>query len=276
VSKKVSVANVLWKYINEKFQTRALPDFIIIGAQKSGTSSLYSYLAQHPQLKSSTSKEVHYFDGGLSPEEDNFKKGEAWYRSHFPFKKDLAANQKTFEASPLYIFNPLVPARMFELIPKVKIIVVLRNPTERAISQYFHEKRLNMETMPIFEALQEEENRLEHVIKNKDFKSHNFVHSTYKSRGMYKGQIERYFNYFPREQILIINSDDLFTNTADTLRQIFKFVGVDTKYKVENLQPRNVSSNRTKVEPHVYEYLNSYFQPYNEALYKFLGKNYKW
>ncbi|HUQ00163.1 MAG TPA: hypothetical protein VM093_06855, partial [Aeromicrobium sp.] len=86
---------------------RALPDFIIIGAMKSGTTSLFTYLSQHPQLIAASRKEVHYFDGGLNPAKDNYAKGTAWYREHFPRKREMAAGQKAFEASPLYIFNPL-------------------------------------------------------------------------------------------------------------------------------------------------------------------------
>lgn len=267
---------LIWLYRQATWHSRALPDFIIIGAMKSGTSSLFSYISQHPQLFPSSKKEVHFFDSGLSPKVDNFVKGQAWYRTYFPLRKSMNTDSKTFEASPLYIFNPLAPKRIFDLIPKVKIIVILRNPTERAISHYFHEKRKDREPLSILEALQQEEKRLEPVIKEKDYKSKAFIHQSYKARGLYKKQLERYLNYFPWKQILVLSSDDVFNETDRTLRRVFDFVGVDTEFKIKDLEPRNVASNRSKVDPDVYKYLNNYFLAQNQALYELVGKDYGW
>ena len=194
----------------------------------------------------------------------------------FSVEKKNSTFQKTFEASPLYIFNPLAPKRIFDLIPEVKLIVVLRNPTERAISHYFHERRQNRESLSIYEALQEEEKRLESVIKAKNFKNDIFIHHSYKSRGLYKDQLERYLNYFPWQHILFIKSEEFFSEPDNTLRRVFEFVGVDTEFKVKDLRPRNVANNRSEVDPKVYEYLNSYFLPHNQALYELVGENYGW
>ncbi|MFO7955055.1 sulfotransferase family protein [Thioalkalivibrio sp.] len=147
---------IINKYGEATWSKRGLPDFIIIGAQKSGTTSLYAYLSQHPQLFPSSTKEVHFFDGGLDPSVDTFKKGMPWYRAHFPLRKNMGANQRTFEASPLYIFNPLAPERIANVVPNVKIIALLRNPTERAISHFFHERRRGREPLAIDEALEKE------------------------------------------------------------------------------------------------------------------------
>lgn len=255
---------------------RMLPHFIIIGAQKAGTSSLFFYLRQHPQLVPSWTKEVHFFDGGLKPRIDNFAKGETWYRAHFPLMKDLTPDQKTFEASPFYIFNPLVPGRIFDLVPTVKMIALLRNPTERAISQYFQEKRRKREPLSMREAFAQEEERLRPVLDRQDFKNDIFIHSAYKSRGRYREQLERYLEYFPKEQLLVIRSEDFFTDTNDVLKRIFEFVGVNSAFTVENLAPRNVGKSKSTVPPEVYEYLNSYFRPHNEALYELVGRHYGW
>ncbi|MGH9436880.1 MAG: sulfotransferase domain-containing protein, partial [Terriglobia bacterium] len=265
------------KYRQRTWQNRALPDFIIIGAQKAGTTSLFSYLRQHPQLLPSCVKEIHFFDGGLNPNIDNFGKGQAWYRAHFPLRKNLGADQKTFEASPLYIFNPLAPRRIFELIPEVKIIALLRNPTERAISDYFHERRGNRESLPIYEALQQEDKRLESVINSKDFKNSVFIRHSYKSRGLYKEQLERYLGFFPRQRILLLGSEKFFADPNEALRRVFEFVEVEPEFKVKNLKPRNVSNaSRSEVAADVYEYLDSYFLPHNQALYELVGENYGW
>ncbi|PSP35493.1 MAG: sulfotransferase [Cyanobacteria bacterium QS_8_48_54] len=265
-----------WQYRQATWHRRALPDFIIIGAQKSGTSSLHYYLTQHPQILPAYKKEIHFFDGGLTPGVDNFEKGQAWYRAHFPLKKNISDHQKTFEASPLYIFHPIAPKRIFDLVPKVKIIAVLRNPTERAISHYFIQQRGNTEPLSIYEALQEEEKRLEPVIKEKDYKNDIFRRHSYKSRGLYKYQLERYLNYFSWQQILVINSEIFFAKPDKTLKRVFDFVGVDTEFNVQNLNPRNVASNKSDVPPEVYEYLNSYFLPHNQALYELVGESYGW
>ena len=258
------------------WEQRALPDFIIIGAQKSGTSSLFFYLAQHPQLVKSCVKEVHFFDGGIKPGIDNFAKGEAWYRAHFPLRKDLMATRKTFEASPFYIFNPPAPGRIANLLPDVKIIALLRNPVERAISQYFQERRRNREPLQITEAVMQEETRLEPAIKREDYNSTTFMYHSYKSRGLYKQQLERYFEHFRRQQILLIKSEDFFKNTNGILRQVFEFIGVAPDFTVANLTPRNFAKPKSTVPAEVSEYLKRYFLPHNQALYELVGRDFGW
>jgi hypothetical protein len=273
--KKV-ISQSIFKYRQITSSNRCLPNFIIIGAQKSGTTSLYYYLSQHYQLISSNVKEVHYFDGGPDSDVDNFKKGEAWYRAHFPLLKNIDINHKVYESSPLYIFNPLAPKRIIETIPKIKLVLILRNPTERAISHYFHEKRKGYESLSILEAFQEEEERMKSVIDEEDYKNDIFLHTSYKSRGLYFEQIKRYLNYFPRSSILILNSDDLSSEPEETLRQVYEFVGVDADYKIQNIKQQNVSSDKTEVEPGVRKYLDDYFAPHNQKLYELIGKDFKW
>lgn len=255
---------------------RVLPDFIILGAQKAGTTSLHAYLSQHPQLVPSSRKEVHFFSGGLDPEVDKYEKGLAWYRSHFPPKGTLGPEQKTFEASPLYLFNPLAPGRMAEHAPHVKLIAVLRNPTERAVSHYFHEKRKGREPLPIAEALRAEEGRLEPILQQEDYKNDVFIHHSYKSRGLYKQQLERYLEHFRREQLLVINSDELFARPPCVLKRVFDFLEVDAGFRVADLSPSNVGTNKNSVGSEVYRYLNDFFRPHNHALYDLLGTSYNW
>lgn len=273
---KIILYKTISKYRLLTWQYRGLPDFIVIGAQKSGTSSLYYYLGQHAQLKSAYEKEVHFFDGGLNSKVDNYQKGEPWYRSHFPLYRNTGMDQKIFEGSPFYIFNPLVPKRIAEFLPEAKLIAILRNPTERAISHYFHEKRKGRESLPIMDALQAEEERLKAVIENKDYKNEIYKNYSYKSRGLYYNQIKRYLDYFQMNNILVINSEKLFLEPDSTLRRIFQFVGVDAELMVRDLKPRNVANNRTEVESCVYDYLENYFRPHNQMLYKLIGENYGW
>lgn len=258
------------------WRERVLPDFIIIGAQKAGTTSLFSYLAQHPDLYPSHRKEVHFFDGGINPRRDNFRRGQRWYRAHFPRMQELGPAGKTFEASPSYLFNPLVPERIHDLIPDVRLIALLRDPVERAISHYFHERRKGRETLPIMEAMQAEEERLEPAMQAQDYKSDVFRRCSYKSRGIYHRQLERYLARFPRENLLVLDSDELFRAPTEAIRQVLGFVGVDPDVGVPDLEPRNVGSNRSHVEPAVYEYLTEFFRPHNQALYERLGRDFGW
>ena len=272
----ISAPKLIWLYRRATCSKRVLPDVIIVGAMKCGTSSLSAYLAQHPQLLRSLVKEVHFFDGGLDSAVDTFKEGHSRYRAYFPLKKNMTAHSKAFEASPSYLFNPLVPKRIFDCLPDTKIIVISRNPTDRAISHYFHEKRKGREKLPIMEAFKEEDKRLKSVLETKDYKSNAFLHYSYKSRGLYKQQIDRYLKYFPKKQILILNSDELFCETNKTLRKVFEFVDVDLKFEVKDLKARHVSKNKSDVDPEVYAYLNSFFLPHNQAFYELIGESYGW
>jgi len=257
------------------FKKKSIPAFIIVGAQKAGTTSLFNYLAQHPQLVPANDKEIHFFDGGLDSGVDNFAKGYKWYREQFSHKNNLKSKQLTFEASPLYLFNPLVPGRMYSMLPDLKIIVLLRNPVERAISHYFHECRLGVESLSILEAFEAEEERLSDALNNNDFKSFNYIHFSYKSRGIYSTQLKRYFKYFSEERMHIINSDDLFRNTDTTLKKLFCFLGVDDFVQIANLQPHGVAK-KPKVDLPVYDYLATFFQKYNQDLYKLVRRDFYW
>ena len=172
-----------WKYRERTSASRVLPEFIIIGAQKAGTTSLFYYLSQNPNLAPSIKKEVHYFDGGLDPNQDDFLKGESWYRAHFQRTKEIQATGIPFEATPSYLFHPEVPQRINQLIPDVKMLVLLRNPTDRAISHYFHEKRKNRENLSIKEAFEKEEERLKPILEKCDYKNPGFFRYSYKLRG---------------------------------------------------------------------------------------------
>ena len=266
----------LLQYRKMTARTRVLPSFIIIGTQKGGTTSLFHYLSQHPQLVPSYRKEVHYFDGGLKPRRDNFSLGERWYRSNFPLRRHIGADQQTFEASPLYVFHPLAPQRIHDLLPNAKLILLLREPTERALSHYFHQSRKGRESLPVMQALQGEEARLAPVLVAQNYKHQNFMHFSYKLRGHYAEQIRRYQGLFPKENLLILGSEQFFADPHAALRKVFEFVGVDPSFQVPNLNARNVGSNRKSVQDDVYQYLKDYFEPHNQDLYQLLGDDFGW
>jgi glycosyltransferase involved in cell wall biosynthesis len=276
---KIKTTNNLREIFKHRYKTskeRVLPNFLIIGAQKSGTTSLFTYLSQHNQILPSLVKEVHYFDGGLDTDVDNFKKGEDWYRAFFPLKHEMSENAQTFEASPLYIFNPLTPARIYNLIPNIKLILLLRNPVHRAISQYFHEKSKGHEHLGIMDALYYEDERLNEAYDKQNYKNYHFIHHSYKSRGLYVNQLKRYLNYFNKEQIFIINSDDFFSQTHSTLEKLFDYIGVNKDKNIMNLNPKNVSAKNKNVDEEVYDYLYDYFYKPNSELYDLIGRDLGW
>lgn len=255
---------------------RALPDFIIIGAQKSGTSSLFHALTQHPQVRPSIRKEVHYFDDGLEVGQRNFERGPWWYRAHFPLRSALRPGERTGEASPLYLFHPDAPARIRELAPGARLIALVRDPTRRAISHYLHSRRLGREPLALEEALAAEEDRLAGTAQATGAAHDSFVNHSYKSRGRYAEQLKRYLAVFPKEQLLVILSEDFFATPHATLRDVFTFIGVQADATVADVRPQNVSPDRVLVSPHVKAGLDAYFAPHNDALSRLVGRRLDW
>ena len=195
---------------------RKLPDFIIIGAQKSGTTSLYDFVIKHPTIAPAAKKELHYFSV-------QYARGELWYRSNFPtnlsrynFYKRTNQRLHSGEASPLYLFYPIVPDRMKEILPGVKLIVILRNPVDRAYSHYHHELRKNRESLSFEKAIELEKERCagerERLIKDPDFVPVHYRRHSYLARGVYVDQLENWFKYYDRKQFLILATEDLHEN----------------------------------------------------------------
>lgn len=264
-----------------QMQDRVLPDFVIIGAQKSGTSSLYRYLAQHPQVRESTVKEVHYFDGGLEDGVDTHALGPRWYRAHFPRAAEMGPGQVAYEASPLYLLHPLAAARIAALMPRVKLVAILRNPTDRALSHYFHNVRNNarrrfQEDLPPGVAMAAEEARLADVLARGDYKSEAYRAYTYKARGRYLEQLERYWAHFPRESLLVLRAEDLFEDPGGLLAGLCDFLGLDRPTGGGDFRPENVGSNREAVDPGVRAELDAHFAPLNRALETALGRELGW
>ncbi|HOU98655.1 MAG TPA: sulfotransferase [Bacteroidales bacterium] len=251
---------------------RVLPNYLIIGAQKAGTSSLFNYLSMHPQVKNSYKKEVHYFD-------KNYDKPINWYKQYFPFK--FGVNDKTMigEATPNYLYHPFVAGRIKKTIPDVKMIVLLRNPVERVISQYFQAVRKNNEKRPLMQSLLEEEQE-EKIIFEKLTKDENYypteAHVLYKSRSRYAEQLKRYYELFDKEQIFVVSSKDLLLKPNEVLEKIFAFLGIDTHFYLREINLLNVGTNKKDVPQDVISYLNDYFKPYNEELFNLLGYKIDW
>ncbi len=274
VKARAARAYIALRRLSSRF--RVLPNVIIAGAQKSGTTSLAAFLAQHPEAKSSLFKEVHYFDNGVHVSCNNYEKGEMWYRAHFPIRVRSAPRSAVFEATPMYLFHPLAAARIQGLLPSAKIIIILRNPTDRAISHYRHSKHRGHESLPMLDALKAEKERIGATIDESTFKNNDVRYFSYKARGLYAEQIIRYQALFPSENILIVSSDDLFNSTHATLGDIFSFLGLRQDIRMQDIRPRNVSGTSGGVSQEVLDYLNDHFREPNQALYSLIGRDFEW
>ena len=259
---------------------RMMPDFIIIGTQKGGTTSLYRYLIEHPCIAPIYIKEPHFFD-------IYFYKGLHWYRSHFPTavekyyvrhiqKHDLI----TGEASPYYLFHPQAARRVAKTLPKARFIVLLRNPVDRAYSQYQHQTRQEgVEPLTFEEALACEEKRLageeEKLLKDEKYFSFNHRHYSYLARSKYIEQLPTWMSIFPGEQFLILRSEDLYTDPKAIVKQTLEFLDLPTSGLSTEYKPFN-DARYAQMAPATRERLVEYFKPYNARLYEFLGRDFGW
>jgi hypothetical protein len=264
---------VLWWLFHRLTRiSRALPDYLIIGVQKGGTTSLYRYLSHHPNVLPPFRKEIKYFDF-------NHPWGLNWYQANFPLRRRLVSRHAiTGEASPNYIFHPNGPARIAQALPGIKLIVLLRNPVDRAYSQYHHMYREKREELSFNDATAQEAERLsgeaDRIAADPNYSQENYLTHSYLARGKYAEQISRLFDLFPRRNILILKSEDLFTAPSQVYHQTLAFLGlpeVDLPvYTVDN------EGNYPAMDSGTRQKLTEYFKPYNEELYRLLDRDFGW
>lgn len=252
------------------------PDFLIIGAQKCGTSSLHDLLSQHPDIAPPIHKEVHYFDL-------NYHRGRSWYEGHFKSAmadRDAGKRRRmTFETTPYYVFHPRVPALLARDLPGVRLILLLRDPVERAFSHYRMEVRYGIEKLSFEEALDAEEERLRGAedMLVADVDSHCFNHQqfSYVARGRYVEQVRRFYRYFPADRMLVIRTEDLAARPLQTLRQVHDFLGI-REVDPTDLQPRAVFNPDIPMRTETRLRLRSYFHPFNRDLADLLDWTDNW
>jgi Sulfotransferase domain len=246
---------------------RPLPDFLILGAQKAGTTALYAYLRWHPQVTGPSFKEVSFFDR-------HYARDERWYRAHMPVRRSGIVG----EASPSYLFHPLAPARVARMLPTARLIALLRNPVERAFSHYQHEVALGREQLSFEDALAGEGGRmrgeLERMLEDPRYFSHPWWNYTYSARGRYAEQLERWFEVFPREQLLVLLTDELASDTAGTYRRTLDFLGVDER-GLESY-PRIFEREYGQMDPATRACLMEEFAEPNRRLAELLGRELPW
>jgi hypothetical protein len=224
-------------------------------------------------------KEVHFFDR-------NYEKGLDWYRANFPMygykclvEKLLGATAMTGEATHLYMFHPLAPKRLAEHVPNAKLIALLRNPVDRAYSHFQHEVRLGHETLGFEQALDVEEERLRdersHILEDQGYPGCNYTHYSYATRGIYIDQLLDWLRYFPREQLLVIKSEDLYSKPEHVLPEVQRFLGLPVK-QLKGYRIYNKGHHEEGIKAIQRERLGGFFAPYNQRLYGFLEWDLGW
>ena len=262
--------NAVWTYGRATASARPLPDFLIIGAQKAGTTALYAYLRRHPAITGPSWKEVSYFDR-------HYGRGEAWYRGNFP-NRVRARGKLVGEASPSYIFHPLGPERVKALVPEARLVALVRHPVDRALSHYHHEVALGREPLRFEDALDAEEDRLrgeeERLAADPSYFSRAWWSHAYKSRGRYAEQLERWLAVFPREQLLILPSEDLGGEPERTHARVLDFLGV-VPHRLD-AYPRVYERQYEAMSPETRERLAAELEAPNRRLYELLGRDLGW
>ncbi len=249
-----------------------LPDFIIIGGQKCGTTSLYRYLAQHPNVYSAKRKEIGYFNA--MHEHDL-----GWYRAHFPnrlarFAIERIRKQKfiTGEADPAYILDPFALRAIKNTIPKVKIIILLRNPVDRAFSHYQHSVRSGVEKFEFEKAIELEHQRIssqwEKMVNGKPYHGLTIYHYAYLKTGHYGDQLEEVYRIFNPSRVLVLQSEIFFRQTQKEFDKVLEFLGLPAE-KVDIYKKHN-KGDYGALDESLRGRLQRYFQPQLAKMNKYV------
>ena len=258
---------------------RLEPGFILIGAQRCGTTSLFRALRAHPQLvRPLFHKGVNYFDL-------NYYRGAAWYRSHFPVAE--IARRKVaryggapvaFEASGYYLYHPFALQRLAKDLPGIMLVAMVRNPVERAYSAYKHEYARGFEKESFERALELEDERLvgeiERMRDDPTYESFSHRHHSYRHRGQYAEQFERAFALFPRDHVYVIDSEAFFKQPVEEYRRLLEFLGLHP-YEFRGFAQHNARPG-TPMEPRTRRLLEEHYAPHDDRLAGLLGRPLHW
>jgi hypothetical protein len=261
----------------EDLEMGALPDFVIIGTMKGGTTSLYHLLVQHPHVEPAAKKELHYFDVLIEDEDVE------WYRRCFPAPRWKDGRRTiTGEATPGYMSHPLAPERMAKVVPQARLIALLRNPVDRAYSDYQQVVRKGRESRTFEEAVEEaieEANRQPLGERYLNSYEHRTVpcgvRIGYLAKGIYADQFQYWCKFFDREQMLVLKSEDFFARLPQSLGTVLDFLGLP-EWEPEALEVRNKGVYEQEMNPATRKRLEEFFEPHNQRLYEYLGRDFPW
>ncbi len=241
------------------------PDFLIVGAAKCGTSSLYNYLSHHPQILFPHKKELDYFG-------KHFARGIDWYLSHFPTITDHD-NFLTGEATPNYLRFPMVAARIKQYCPQTKLIVLLRNPVDRAVSWHYHKQNSGLTNDNLEDAITKEIKLLK-TLSESDIINIGFNNPDNIMSSLYYYKIKTWMEYISAQQFLILKSEDLYNYPETTMVRVFNFLGLPV-HKLSHY-PKINGGFYNSITPELRKTLAEYFRPYNKLLEKYLNIKFNW
>jgi hypothetical protein len=262
-------------------ETGALPDFAVVGGAKCGTTFFYHLLTLHPHVEPTAMKETHFFDR-------LFDEGIDWYRGCFP-KPQWKDGQRTItgDGTPGYLFHPLVPERMARVVPQVRLIALLRNPVERTYSAYHHRVRNGSErrtfAQAVEEAMEAEKARrpgeLREFVGDDNHDLDKDVPHGFLFNCIYVDHLLRWSEYFDKEQMLVLKSEDFFENPSETLKPVLSFLDLpDWEPGASELpeKRKNKGGYEQAMDPVVKRRLQEFFEPHNRRLYEYLGVDFGW
>ncbi|MCW2797914.1 sulfotransferase [Nocardioides sp.] len=258
---------------------RQLPSFILVGAQRAGTTSLFRALMSHPLIHSANyHKGVNYFDV-------NYARDFTWYQGHFPTTahlrkrtREMAGEPITFEASGYYMFHPRAAERMARHLPDVRILAMLRDPVERAYSAWKHELARGYETEPFERALELEDDRLagqvDRMIADGDYQSFSHRHHAYLRRGQYAEQLVRLHQFFAPDRVHAIDSESFFERPETTYGGVLDFLALPPvlpdRFDRWNGRPSAPMPEATRLR------LREHFSSHDRSLAALLGRDPAW
>ena len=262
---------------------RGLPDYLIIGTKRGGTTSLARWLLEHPEVRSlfpsrETRKGTYYFDV-------NYDLGEDWYRSHFPTKAAHTLAERRHgksllvgEATPYYLHHPHAPMRARQLVPGAKVIALLRNPIDRAQGHWAERTRQGVETLDFDEALAAEPARLdgeeERMLADPGYVSFAHQHYSYIDQGRYARGLRRWMDSYPSDQLLVLRSEDLYADPAATYGQVLDFLDLGSHTPSE-LSGWN-RTNNSKLDDDQRRRLDSALRADIDELEELVGRSMDW
>jgi Sulfotransferase domain len=257
---------------------RLLPDYLVIGEARCGTTSFYKWLIRHPAVGPVLTKEVQYFS-------DHYDRGLSWYRGHFPtnayakvVERRQGTSMVTGEASPYYLFHPHARDRILATVPDVKLIVILRDPVARAFSLWQQQRDLEMEALSFADAIEAEAGRLagerERMLADPTYDSLDLKHHSYVARGDYASSLSRWFEVVPKERFMIVRAEDMFADPAGTMEQAHRFLGLPPRHD-QAYPPLNAGSG-TSIDPEVARRLRTHYDEPNRRLAHLVGRDFGW
>ena len=254
------------------------PSFMIIGAEKCGTTSLFQYLRQHPDVLPPIEKEIDFFDM-------EYEQGIDWYLSHFPLGTEVASSEQatakrwiTGETSANYLYSDVAPERVFQHFPAIKLAVILRHPIDRAASRYNMMVRNGAEKRSFETAVQEEiaiiQKAMDRSTDGQTIPWQALNRCRHIGNSLYYYHIQRWLKLFPSEQLTVVRSEDLFAQPAQTLSQLYQSIGLSSHHEQD--YPKHNAGQYSPVEGDIRQMLSAFFAPHTRKLEALLNRSFDW